>query len=620
MKRKRLGEILTERGYISAEDLKKTLREQQGKFVLLGELLLERKLVRKHELLGAISEVTGVEYVDCATLHPPDKVLELVPVALARRSRVIPVQVADKCLVVVMANPQNVQALDELQFKTGLKIAPRFGLQSEVQAALDRLYPSSTPVPETVEVADDVTGMEFISSSSQERNIEAMREMQQELQLKSKTTPAVHLVANMIKSAAAKHASDIHIEPQQAETAVRFRVDGILREFQRIPRSLQHQVASRVKILSDMNIAERRTPQDGRFMVKIHGRRIDLRVSTLPTQYGEKVVLRLLESEAPARDFGALGIPAEMAESLRDILHLPQGMLLVTGPTGSGKSSTLYSAMRMIRRPAINIVTVEDPVEYTLPGLNQVQVNTKAGLTFASTLRSVLRQDPDVVMVGEIRDAETAEIAIKSAQTGHLVLSTLHTNDAVSAVTRLLDLGIPGFQIGSAMTAIVAQRLLRRLCTCHRSSAPTPDYIQTLMSAGMTQPPSIQVVANGCDDCDFSGYRGRVGIYEMLHFNEAIRQATRSGNRNDEMRTLARHNGFKPMQEYALELVRDGVTTLEEVQRVVPFGETESEHCDSCGRELGSGFAFCPSCGKQHVSWHGKSAQRSNDLREVVLE
>jgi type IV pilus assembly protein PilB len=234
-----------------------------------------------------------------------------------------------------------------------------------------------------------------------------------------------------------------------------------------------------------------------------------------------------------------------------------QGMLLVTGPTGSGKSSTLYSAMRLIRRPAINIVTVEDPVEYTLPGLNQVQVNTKAGLTFASTLRSVLRQDPDVVMVGEIRDQETAEIAIKSAQTGHLVLSTLHTNDAVSAVTRLLDLGIPGFQIGSAMTAIVAQRLLRRLCTCDRSSAPTPDYIQTLMSAGMTQPPSIQVVANGCDDCDFSGYRGRVGIYEMLHFNEAIRQATRSGNRNDEMRTLARHNGFKPMQEYALDLVRD---------------------------------------------------------------
>ena len=345
--------------------------------------------------------------------------------------------------------------------------------------------------------------MEFISSSSQERNVEAMREMQIELQQKSKTTPAVHLVATMIKAAVAKKASDIHIEPQQNDTAVRFRVDGILRDYQRIPRVLQNTVASRVKILSDMNIAERRAPQDGRFLVKIAGRRVDLRVSTLPTQYGEKVVMRLLEGESPLKDFSELGLPKEIAEALDEILRLPQGMLLVTGPTGSGKSTTLYSCLNKIRRPAVNIVTVEDPVEYMVPGLNQVQVNVKAGLTFASSLRSVLRQDPDVVMVGEIRDSETAEIAVKAAQTGHFVLSTLHTNDSISAVTRLLDLGVPGYQIGSALSAIIAQRLIRRLCACHYSSAPTEDYIQSVMSAGMMEPPEIQNTANGCEACDF---------------------------------------------------------------------------------------------------------------------
>jgi type IV pilus assembly protein PilB len=620
MKKKRLGEVLCERGQLSATDLKKALRDQQGKFVHLGELLLERKLVSKKELTAAVSEVSGVEYLDCQKLDPPPDVLKLIPAALARRCMTIPVKAENKTLLVAMAKPQNLQILDELQFKTGMKIDPRFAFQGEVLAALERLYGASERLAETVQVADDTTGMEFISSSSQQRNVEAMREMQMELQQKSKTTPAVHLVAGMIKAAAAKHASDIHIEPQQADTAVRFRVDGILRDFQRIPRALQNQVASRVKILSDLDIAERRTPQDGRFVVKISGRRIDLRVSTLPTQYGEKVVMRLLESEAPTKDFAALGLPVEIADGLSEILRMPQGMLLVTGPTGSGKSTTLYSCLQAIRRPAVNIVTVEDPVEYTLPGLNQVQVNTKAGLTFAGSLRSVLRQDPDVVMIGEIRDMETAEIAIKAAQTGHLVLSTLHTNDSISAVTRLLDLGVPGFQVGSALTAIIAQRLLRRLCDCHESIDPTQDYINTVMAAGMMDPPETHSVANGCEKCDFSGYRGRVGIYEMLRFNDAIRQAARSGNQNDEMRTLARHNGFKFMQEYALDLVRAGVTTLEEVQRVIPFGQVTTEACASCGRDLATGFAFCPSCGAKRKSWSGQLLLRHDGAKEVVLE
>lgn len=621
MKRKRLGEVLCERGHLSAVDLKKALQEQQGKFIHLGELLLQRELVSRKELASALEEVSSVEYVDCQSLDPPLQTLKLIPAALAKRCRAIPLAIDDKTLTVVMAEPQNLQLVDELRFKTGLKIVTKFGFQGEVLAALERLYAASGSSVESLQVADDTTGMEFISSSSQERNVEAMREMQIELQQKSKTTPAVHLVAKMIKAAVFKKASDIHIEPQQHETAVRFRVDGILRDYQRIPRALQNTVASRVKILSDMDIAERRAPQDGRFLVKINGRRVDLRVSTLPTQYGEKVVLRLLEGESPLKDFADLGIPKEISDALGEIIHLPQGLLLVTGPTGSGKSTTLYSCLHLIRRPAVNIVTVEDPVEYVLPGLNQVQVNVKAGLTFASCLRSVLRQDPDVVMLGEIRDTETAQIAIKAAQTGRLVLSTLHTNDSISAVTRLLDLEVPGYQLGSALSAILAQRLVRRLCTCHYSSVPTEDYVNTLMSAGLMETPEVQNVANGCEVCDFTGYRGRIGIYELLRLNDSLQQAVRAGNQNDQMRALARHNGIKFIQEYALDLVRDGLTTLEEVQRVVAFGLISAETCRSCGRELSPTFAFCPFCGIKRNSRHLQMpVQTGSAKREVVNE
>lgn len=621
MKKKRLGEVLCERGHISAADLKKALQEQQGKIIHLGELLLQRKLVSKKELAAALAEVSSVGYIDCQKLNPLPETLKLIPAALAKRCRAIPMEVNEKTLTVVMTEPQNLQLVDELRFKTGLRIVPKFGFQGEVITALERLYSMPDAPSEAIQVADDTTGMEFISSSSQERNVEAMREMQVELQQKSKTTPAVHLVATMIKAAVAKKASDIHIEPQQGETAVRFRVDGILRDYQRIPRVLQNTVASRVKILSDMDIAERRNPQDGRFLVKIAGRRVDLRVSTLPTQYGEKVVMRLLDGESPLKDFGELGIPKEIAEALSETVRLPQGMLLVTGPTGSGKSTTLYSCLHLIRRPAVNIVTVEDPVEYVLPGLNQVQVNAKAGLTFASCLRSVLRQDPDVVMLGEIRDTETAEIAIKAAQTGHFVLSTLHTNDSISAVTRLLDLGVPGYQIGSALSAIIAQRLIRRLCSCHYSSAPKEEYVQTVMAAGMMEPPEIHNVANGCEACDFTGYRGRIGIYEMLRLNDALRQSVRSGNHNDQMRVLARHNGIKFMQEYALDLVREGLTTIEEVQRVVAFSQVSAESCGSCARELSPNFAFCPFCGVKRHSWHLQMpVQRGAGKREAVNE
>jgi type IV pilus assembly protein PilB len=601
MKRKRLGEVLRERGQITPADLNKAIEDQQGKLIHLGELMLERGVVDKKELAAALTEVTRIPYVDCENLEVDPETLKLLPRSVAKRCCALAIHCQGTKLVTVMAEPQNLQLIDELRFSTGMDIVPRLAFRGEIEAAVDKFYgqaeEAEAAVADAIAPANEDPGMEFISSSSLQRNIEAMEEMQAELLHKS--TPAVRLVASTITAAATKGASDIHIEPQVADTVIRLRVDGMLRDYQRIPRSIQNSVVSRIKILSDMDIAERRAPQDGRFLVKINGKKIDLRVSTLPTQYGEKVVMRLLEADAPQQNFTTLGLAPEIAESLLKILAMPQGMLLVTGPTGSGKSTTLYSALNLVRKPSVNIITVEDPVEYAVPGLNQVQVNTKAGLTFANCLRSILRQDPNVIMVGEIRDKETAEIAIKAAQTGHLVMSTLHTNDAVSAVTRLLDLGVPGFQIATSVTGIIAQRLVRRLCSCHEEIPASPEYISRLLQAGIQNPPDTQHIPTGCDNCDLTGYKGRVGIYEMLVLDEPTRAAVRSGGRNDEIRLLARNNGMKLMQEYALDRVRQGKTTLDEVLRVVPFESIRGTYCGGCSHELSPSFLFCPYCGEK---------------------
>ena len=617
-KKKRLGEILCERGHVSAVDLEQALQAQQGEFVPLGELILQRGLVRKDDLAEVLSELAGVPYLDCTTITVDPAVLKLIPDSFARRYRAIPIESDGKTLTVVMAEPQNLKIIAELGFKAGLKIVPCLGFHQEIAAAIDRLYGTKPASTEQVDVSDEDTGMEFISSSAQKRNIEAMREMQAELQQKSKTTPAVQVVASMIRDAATKRASDIHIEPQPGETVVRFRVDGILRDYRLVPRALQNTVVSRIKILSDMDIAERRAPQDGRFLVRIFARRIDIRVATLPTQYGEKVVLRLLESASPMQELSTLGFPERTATELQRILRLPQGMLLVTGPTSAGKSTTLYSSLNVVRRPSINIVTVEDPVEYEVPGLNQVQVNAKAGLTFAACLRSILRQDPDVIMIGEIRDKETADIAMKAAQTGHLVLSTLHTNDSVSTITRLLDIGVAPYQIANSLSAVIAQRLVRRLCTCHTTAPANHEYSSRMLRAG-ADPGKTQNVPKGCPLCDETGYKGRIGIYEMLSVDESIRLAIRNGDRNEEIRAIGRQNGLRLMQEEALELVAQGLTTLEEVQRVVPFERNVATECAECERELSATFAFCPYCGNQQPGLEPLKPLRAHSGRRQLV-
>jgi type IV pilus assembly protein PilB len=362
---------------------------------------------------------------------------------------------------------------------------------------------------------------------------------------------------------------------------------------------MQNTLISRIKILSDMDIAERRTPQDGRFMVRIGTINIDMRVSTLPTQYGEKVVMRLLNSENGVVNLlEMMNMPEQVESSLRQLLALPQGLLLVTGPTGSGKSTTLYTALNLLRRPAVNIVTVEDPVEYVLPGINQVHVNNKAGLTFVSCLRSILRQDPNVIMIGEIRDKETSEIAMKAAQTGHLVLSTLHTNDSFSAVTRLLDLGIPGYMIASSVTAILAQRLVRRLCDCRKRVAVTAEARGRLTTLGMVEPMSHIYVPIGCPACDQVGYRGRVGVYEILFFTDVVREAIRGGHSTENIRGVLLGMGMKLMQDDALDKIQQGITSLEEVSRVVPVQKVDqSAVCAQYNNKIVRSVRFCSFCG-----------------------
>jgi type IV pilus assembly protein PilB len=607
MRKKKLGEILRERGLISADDLSKALEEQQRKVILLGEVLLERNLVSRKDLVASLEEVTNVPFIDCLSATVDPKALKLVPHDLAARHCVLPIALDGNKIVVVMAEPQNLQAIDELRFRTGKVISPRLGFRREIVTSIDRHYNGTVGArkgqPEHEALMLDhieIGHVEFISGSTRQSGQEALLEIQAELQ--SKPTPAVRLASAAIAVAVEKDASDIHVEPQAEGMVIRMRVDGILRELAHVPTELQTTVISRLKVLADMDIAERRKPQDGRIVVRVGKKNIDLRISTLPTHHGEKMVIRLLDPSAPRLRFRDLGMSANMCEALNRLIGRPQGMLLVTGPTGSGKTTTLYAALNQLRSPSVNIVTVEDPVEYMLVGINQVQVHTKAGLTFAQCLRSILRQDPNIIMVGEIRDGETAEIAMKASQTGHLVLTTVHTNDAVAAIARLVDLKIPSSLIASSVTAIMSQRLVRKLCTCREHVAATPEYIAHLAAAGMEDSRKLMYVPGKCPACDHSGYRGRVSVSEILVFDEEVRTLIRSDTRPDQIRVIARGKGMRTMQEDALDRVKDGLTSLDEILRVITFEEFSGARCSRCSRELAEMFLFCPYCGTKRCS------------------
>jgi len=539
----RLGEILIERRLITAEDLGRALELQRERGDKIGKILVDLGFVAMREVIAALSEQLQVPVV---VLDGPPAIspeTETIPPKFMRQFRCVPVALHDHTVTLAMADPLDFETRSTIAACTGLTVHPGLAAEQEILDAIDRYYGQSK----------DETELALPAGEASE-DLEHLRDMASE-------APVIRLVNAMIAQAVEKRASDIHIEPFEKEFRVRYRIDGVLVSQEPPPRELKAAIISRVKLMARLNIAERRLPQDGRIKIKTLGREVDLRVSTLPTLYGESVVMRLLDRSAgDFYDLERLGFDRHMLSRMEYYTSLPHGIFLVTGPTGSGKSTTLYSALKRINQTDKKIITIEDPVEYQMDGINQIHVNPQIGLTFASGLRHIVRQDPDVIMVGEIRDRETADIAIRAALTGHVVYSTLHTNDAPSAITRLTDMGVENYLIVSSLVAVLAQRLVRVICEdCKKP-------------AGTTMTPEGEAIGvfrgAGCENCYNTGYHGRVGIFELMELNEDLRGSIMRNEDASLITALARRNGMRNLREDGWDKVRRGVTTADEVLRV----------------------------------------------------
>ncbi|MBV8205789.1 MAG: Flp pilus assembly complex ATPase component TadA [Acidobacteria bacterium] len=588
--------MLLSKQALSHAQLEAAIAEQKRGAGRLGELLLKKGIIGKDDLAAALAEVSGIAYLDCNDIEVERAALDLVPQEIARRHCALPVKRQGKRLILIMAEPQNLAALDELRFVAGMNLDPRLGFQEELAQAIAHHYSHAKGRDSVADVVNELGGnaeLDLLNDGG--RNGKADREI--DLELNAKDTPAVKLVSAIIPAAIRRGASDIHFEQEPHGVNVRIRVDGVLHNLAEVPAGLRHAIVSRIKILADLDISEKRMPQDGSFLVRLKDEAYDLRVSTLPTQHGEKVVMRILNASGPSAELRDLGMAPDVASTLKGLLHQPQGMILVTGPTGSGKSTTLYSSLKMLRERKLNITTVEDPIEYVLEGITQVQVNARAGRTFASALRSILRQDPNVILVGEIRDQETAEIAVQASQTGHLVLSTLHTNDCFGAIGRLLDLNITRFLLSHSVSAVIGQRLVRKLCSCKVQSPINDEYRRLMRREARTGDAQSQWTAAGCDACGGTGYKGRIGIYELLRFSHAIREALTYEASNDELRAIATGDGFRSMFQQGISLAEAGDTTVEELLRVIPLSHGIGPSCSGCRRAVAAAFRFCPYCG-----------------------
>ena len=554
---KHLGEILVSEGYVSQEDLGIALTEQSERGQSLGRVLVELGMLSEVQLVSALAAQVGMDFIELSD-YPVDRVaVALLPTALCRRHTVLAVGFEDGALRLAMADPGNVVAVDDVRNMTGIQVRPVVATRDDLTQAIDRYCRSDNE-------------MEDLQSSFDETEAEK-EDLSKVGDIVDDDAPIVRFVNLLITQAIQDRASDIHIEPTETYVLVRYRIDGVLKEVQRSPKQIQGGIISRVKILSDIDIAERRRPQDGRMSVTYNGRKIDLRVATLPTVWGEKVVMRILDNTTARLDLEDLGFLERNKAVYEESYTKPYGMMLVTGPTGSGKSTTLYATLNAIARPEINVITVEDPVEYRLAGINQVQVNPKAGVTFAGALRSILRCDPDVVLVGEIRDHETAQIAIEAALTGHLVLSTLHTNDAPSAITRLIEMGIEPFLVGSAIDCVVAQRLARRLC--EKCKEPYVPSEVEMVAAGFPWVPGEELPLlyrpGGCTACSHTGYHGRLALHEVMAVDEDIERHAVAHSSSSDIAETARAHGMIPLRSDGLVKVVAGLTSIEEILRVV---------------------------------------------------
>jgi type IV pilus assembly protein PilB len=586
-KRKMLGEMLIAEGLISSAQLDRALAEQKLHGGRIGTLCRSMGFVTEEDIIKVLGKQMGIQPVTFSSIIIDPGVVKIIPETLARRHQLIPLYKKDRTLTLAMVDPLNVFAVDDIRRLTGMEIEPVVSSETEIMKAIDRFYSMTGTMEEAVRTfdvrrakSDRRTGLNrrrgdmlvedqfFIDAQGTEM---AFGEEGISLETIAEDAPVVKLVNTMIAQAVREGASDIHIEPDAEVLRIRYRVDGILREVMTPPRNLQAGVVSRIKIMANLDIAEKRVPQDGRIQMKVGAKDIDIRLSTLPTIFGEKLVMRLLDKSSVLLGLEELGPTTDILAKFEKMIRRPYGLLLVTGPTGSGKTTTLYAALNRISSVERNVVTIEDPVEYQLKYINQVQVNTKTGVTFANGLRAILRQDPDVVMVGEIRDTETATIAIQAALTGHLVLSTLHTNDAAGAVARLLDMGAEPFLVASSLIGVVAQRLVRKVCVrCKGPFTPTPDLIKSLnLERLMSGQREVCLVKGaGCQQCRNTGYSGRTGIYELLPIDEAVRNLIVSKASSNAIRNLAVQAGFAALRLNGLAAALKGLTTLEEVLRV----------------------------------------------------
>ena len=556
----RLGERLTEAGLITKAQLEEALKEQKRSGGLLGSNLIRLGHIREEDLLQFLSQQYGFPSVDISQMEIPQDVLRLVPVDVVQKHKVLPVSRAGSTLVLAMTDPTNYLVIDDIKFLTGYNIDVVVAEETALKKSIDRHYDQSASLMDVMNGLDDPE-LELVNGE-EELNLE-------ELEKATAEAPVVKLVNLILTEAIKREASDIHIEPYEKKFRVRYRIDGVLYEIMVPPLKLKNAIISRIKIMSSLDIAERRLPQDGRIKLKTLGKEMDYRVSVLPTLFGEKIVLRLLDKSALQLDMTKLGFEQQALDNFREAIYQPYGMVLVTGPTGSGKTTTLYSALSELNKTTQNISTAEDPVEYNLLGINQVQMHEDIGLNFASALRAFLRQDPDIIMVGEIRDFETAEVGIKAALTGHLVLSTLHTNDAPSTIHRMLNMGVEPFLVSSSVNLILAQRLARKICSECREVHDLSH--QVLMDLGMSREDAWHTVlyrGKGCDKCSGTGYKGRIALYEVMPMHEDMKEAILEGASVSELKRLARKAGMKTLRESGLQKIREGVTTVEEVARV----------------------------------------------------
>jgi len=564
-----VGDLLIRAGVVDAAGLARALEVQATQASTLGRALAGLGLADESVVAATIASALHLEYLGGELPDVPDAVAAMLPVTFCRKRGAAPLAFDGKRLRLAVTNPVDDSVLRDVEFRTGKKAVAVVVTESWLEKLFDRLYPAA-PVSsyDMFQTADPAGQIE--ASGEAEYNLVDPASLAKDVQL----PPIVRLVNLILSDAARAGASDVHIEPHESQLQIRQRVDGLLHDVLAIPHHLQDATISRFKIISGMDISERRKPQDGRSRLRFEGRRIDLRVSTMPTQFGEKVVIRLLNADKAIAAIDQIGLSPENLRLLRSFLSRPQGMILLTGPTGSGKTSTLYSALSSIKSSTNNIITLEDPIEVQIPGVNQMQVNTRAGVTFASGLRSILRQDPNVILVGEIRDQETADIALGAAQTGHLLLSTLHTNDATATITRLFDLGIQPFLIASSLVGIVAQRLVRTPCSsCRVLQQPDADTIEKIGGASRLPSDGQWTAGRGCDQCGQSGYKGRVAIHEVLAVNDEVRELISGRAAEHAIRKAAQQGGMRLLLDDGIDKSARGLTTLTEVLRVVSHGD-----------------------------------------------